>query len=320
MALLDIESLEVHYERAGRRVETVRGVSLAFERGECVGLVGESGSGKTQLFLASLGLLPRDARMQGSVRFEGHELMGADARALNRIRGSKLTMIFQDPSSALTPHLRIGAQLGEVLTTHRGCSRSEARAAALAALARVQISEPERRLRQYPHELSGGQRQRVLIAMALLGDPCMLIADEPTSALDVTVQAQILALFETLRAAQPLAIVLISHDLAVVARLAERIVVMYAGRIVESAPAGRLLVRPRHPYSELLVQCAPKIGGPRLERLPFVPGRAPRGDDSFVGCAFAPRCPRAAPRCLEERPPLETDRAGSVACHFPIDS
>ena len=321
MALLDIESLEVHYEQLGRRLEAVRGVSLAVEAGECVGLVGESGAGKSQLFLATLGLLPRAAQVRGRARFEGRELVGADARALNLIRGSKLTMIFQDPASALTPHLRIGVQLGEVLTTHRGCSRRDARAAALEALARVQIPEPERRLTQYPHELSGGLRQRVMIAMALLGAPALLIADEPTSALDVTVQAQILELLETLRAAQPLAIVLISHDLAVVARLAERIVVMYAGRIVESAPTARLIEHPRHPYSELLVQCAPRIEGPRLERLPFVPGSAPRAEDVAPGCAFAPRCPRAAERCRRERPALEPDATGAaVACHFPVAS
>jgi oligopeptide/dipeptide ABC transporter ATP-binding protein len=320
MPLLKIESLEVCYPHAGRPIEAVRGVSLTVEKGECVGLVGESGAGKTQLGLASLGLLS-GARVLGSVQFEGRELLGADASALESVRGSKLTMIFQDPSSALTPHLKIGVQLGEVLVTHRGYARRAARAAALQALEQVQVPEPERRLLQYPHELSGGLRQRVLIAMALIGSPLLLVADEPTSALDVTVQAQILTLIETLRARQPLAIVLISHDLAVVARLAERILVMYAGRIIEHAPVERLLGRPRHPYSELLVQCAPRLAQPIRGPLPCVPGRAPRSDESPAGCAFAPRCPRVQERCRAERPELALDgKGGAVACHFPLAS
>lgn len=317
--LLDIEGLEVCYPGTGLSVEAVRGVSLAIAPGESVGVVGESGAGKSQLFLASLGLLSRAARIRGQVRFEGRELLGADARTLNGVRGSEITMVFQDPLSTLTPHLPIGVQLAEVLIVHRGASRRAARRSALAALERVRVSEPERRLGQYPHELSGGMRQRVMIAMALLGQPKLLIADEPTSALDVTVQAQILVLLEGLRQESPLAIVLISHDLAVVARLSMRIVVMYAGRIIESAATACLIERPRHPYTEELLRCVPRLSGPLGERMPCLAGVPPRADESFSGCAFAPRCARVSERCRRERPPLETDAMGAaVACHHPL--
>jgi oligopeptide transport system ATP-binding protein len=301
-----------------RKIPAVREVSLSVSPGECVGVVGESGSGKTQVFMAVMGLLEANATAAGRVRFEGDDILGLDRERLNRVRGSKLTMIFQDPMSALTPHLRVGAQLAEVLVRHAGMSRSDARSGALAMLERVRVPEPERRMKQYPHELSGGLRQRVMIGMSLLCRPTVVIADEPTTALDVTVQAHIIDLLRTLRAQSGMALVLISHDLGVVGGLADRVVVMYAGRIVESAAAAGLLRHPRHPYTGELLKCIPSLSGPRLGRLPTLPGQPPRPEDFMEGCAFAPRCPRAAQRCRVERPLLENHSGALVACHYPL--
>jgi len=295
---------------------------LRVEPNECVGVVGESGSGKTLLFMASMGLLPRAAQTLGSIRFEGREILGASARDLERIRGSRLAMVFQDPMTSLTPHLRIGVQLAEVLVAHAGQSWETARRAAYRMLDRVRVPDPARRLRQYPHELSGGMRQRVMIGMSLLCQPSLLIADEPTTALDVTVQAQILDLLRDMRAETGMAIVLISHDLGVVAGMADRILVMYAGRLVERTAARDLSTRAAHPYTAQLLACAPRLDGPRLERMPSVAGSMPGPGEATAGCAFAPRCPCAAPRCRSERPLLrELEQPGhAVACHFPLHS
>ncbi len=233
--VLSIEDLTVSFSQPDRSIFAVRQVSLAVAARECVAIVGESGSGKTQIFMAAMGLLAGNAAAQGSVRFEGSETLGAPAPQLNRIRGSKLTMVFQDPMTSLTPHLKIGIQLAEVLVCHAGKSWSEARIDARRMLERVRVPDPARRLNQYPHELSGGLRQRVTIGMSLLCEPLLVIADEPTTALDVTVQAQIIDLLRAMREEVGMALVLISHDLGVVAGLADRILVMYAGRIVESA-------------------------------------------------------------------------------------
>jgi oligopeptide transport system ATP-binding protein len=317
---LRIDDLSVEF---AQRICAVRQVSMAVADRECVGIVGESGSGKTQTFMAAMGLLAGNAAVQGSVRFGGEEILGADREHLNRIRGSKLTMIFQDPMTSLTPHLKIGAQLAEVLVCHSGKSWSAARAAARRMLERVQVTEPERRLNQYPHELSGGLRQRVMIGMSLLCDPMIVIADEPTSALDVTVQAQIIELLRVMRREVGMALVLISHDLGVVAGLADRILVMYAGRIVESAAAAELFRRAQHPYTAELMKCIPNLSGPRLQRLPTLAGQPPRPGDLIEGCAFAPRCPRAAERCRVERPLLRPQggtQAAQVACHYPLSS
>ncbi len=316
---LDIENLQVTYALGGGPIAAVRDVSLAVRPHECVGIVGESGSGKTQVFLAAMGLLPKNARTGGKVRFDGREMLGLSPQALNRWRGSKLTMIFQDPMTSLTPHLRIGVQMGEVLVSHRGASWRNAQSEALRMLERVRVPEPQRRLRQYPHELSGGMRQRVMIGMSLLGEPDLLIADEPTTALDVTVQAQIMDLLRSLRAELGMAIVLISHDLGLVAGLAERIVVMYAGRVVENAPADELLRRARHPYTDLLLKCVPNLRAARLERMPCLPGQPPSPAAPERGCAFAPRCPRATPHCEAQRPPLNNAaQSAQVACHYPL--
>jgi oligopeptide transport system ATP-binding protein len=317
--ILRIEELNVSFAQPNRRIPAVRQVSLDVAARECVGIVGESGSGKTQLFMAAMGLLAPGAAADGSVRFEDEEILGATPRKLNRLRGSKLTMVFQDPMTSLTPHLKIGMQLAEVLVCHMGKPWSEARLAARRMLERVRVPEAERRLNQYPHELSGGLRQRVMIGMSLMCGPMLVIADEPTTALDVTVQAQIIELLRALREEVGMALVLISHDLGVVAGLADRILVMYAGRIVESAAAADLFGHPRHPYTAELLKCIPSLSGPRLERLPTLSGQPPQAGDSPAGCAFAPRCPRAAERCRVERPALqEAGAAHLAACHFPL--
>jgi oligopeptide transport system ATP-binding protein len=316
-AVLDIEALSVDFPK--RRISAVREVSLSVAQSECVGIVGESGSGKTQVFMAALGLLPKAAQARGSVHFEGQEILALPRAALNRIRGSKLAMIFQDPMSSLTPHLRIGTQLAEVLVCHRRSSWKESEQAAGRMLERLGLPEPERRLRQYPHELSGGMRQRVMIAMSLLCEPALVIADEPTTALDVTVQAQIIDLLRSIRHEFGTAIALVSHDVAVVAALADRILVMYAGRVVESASAASLLREPRHPYTAELLRCVPNLSAPRLERMPSLSGQPPDAARPAVGCEFAPRCRYAKDRCLEQRPQLVDVGAGTLAaCHFPL--
>jgi len=316
-ATLCVDELSVSFAHRTGTVEAVDGVSLRIAPAECVGVVGESGSGKTQLFLAVMGLAG-NARVTGSVRFEGKELLGATAPAINRVRGSKLTMIFQDPMTSLTPHLRIGTQLAEVLVCHSGLSWAEARDVAGRMLERVRIPEPQRRLSQYPHELSGGMRQRVMLAMSLLCGPALVIADEPTTALDVTIQAQIIELLRAMRGAAGTALALISHDLAVVAGLADRILVMYAGRIVENAVAAELFRQPRHPYTAELLKCVPSLSGPRQARLPTLAGQPPQPGDALQACPFAPRCPRAADRCRTERPVLTGASTSQVACHFPL--
>jgi oligopeptide transport system ATP-binding protein len=315
---LSIDDLRIAFSHRAGSIEAVDRVSLQIAPAECVGIVGESGSGKTQVFMAAMGLLAGNARATGSVRFEGRELLAADRATLNRVRGSKLTMIPQDPMTSLTPHLKIGIQLAEVMVAHLGTTWSDARSCAGRMLERVHVAEPERRLNQYPHELSGGMRQRVMIAMSLLCEPSLVIADEPTTALDVTIQAQIIELLRAVRGEFGMALALISHDLAVVAGLADRILVMYAGRIVEAAAAGELFHRPRHPYTAELLKCVPSISGPRPARLPTLVGQPPRPGEVLEACPFAPRCSRAAERCRIERPQLEGPAGAQVACHYPL--
>jgi oligopeptide transport system ATP-binding protein len=317
---LTVESLRVSFPHRAGNIEAVDRVSLKIAPAECVGIVGESGSGKTQVFMAAMGLLAGNAQVSGSVRFEGEELLAADASALNRVRGSRLTMIFQDPMTSLTPHLTIGTQLAEVMVTHLGMPWRDARSLAGRMLERVHVPEPKRRLNQYPHELSGGMRQRVMIAMSLLCEPSLVIADEPTTALDVTIQAQIIELLRAVRSEFGMALVLISHDLAVVAGLADRILVMYAGSVVENAIAEELFRHPRHPYTAELLKCIPDINGARLARLPTLAGQPPRPGEMLEACPFAPRCSRAADRCRIERPELTGSSTSQVACHFPLPS
>ena len=260
-ALLEIENLTVRFALAAGQLTAVDDFSLRIGPGECVGIVGESGAGKSQAFLAVLGLLAMNGRALGSVRFESAQLLGAEAGALDRIRGARIGMIFQNPMTSLTPHLRVGEQVAEPLIRHAGLGARAARARALQMLAQVQLPDPQRRARQYPHELSGGMRQRVMIAIALACDPALLIADEPTTALDVTIQAQILALLAELKRERRMSLVIITHDLGVVAGLAERVAVMREGRLVECAPVATILRAPCHPYTQTLLKLAPRSDG-----------------------------------------------------------
>jgi ABC-type microcin C transport system duplicated ATPase subunit YejF len=258
-ALLQIRELSVHYPRMHGNVAVLCDLSLEVAAGECVGLVGESGSGKSALLLAILGLLPRSAQVRGSICYRGTQLLGMDARQLRAIRGARIAMVFQDSMSALNPYKRVIDQLSEVPQVHGGMSRRAAEQRALEMIEAVHIGEPARRARQYPHELSGGMRQRVMIAMALIGEPEVVLADEPTSALDVTVQAQILSLLQEMRTRTGAALVLVTHDLGVVAQLAERVGVMRAGRIVEQAGCEQLFSQPHHPYTRELLRAVPRL-------------------------------------------------------------
>jgi peptide/nickel transport system ATP-binding protein len=292
MALVIIEDLRVDFDGA----PALRGVDLTIRRGEAVGVVGESGCGKSVTWLAALGLLPTKAHVGGSVRLEGMELVNASASVLESVRGRRIGMIFQDPASSLNPVHRIGWQIGETLALHRGLEGAAVRAEAKRLLDQVGIPDAARRLDAYPHELSGGQNQRVMIAIALAGQPDLLVADEPTTALDVTIQAQILDLLGRLRHETGMALVLISHDLGVVAETCERIAVMYAGRIIEEAPTDTLFARPAHPYTRGLMGALPPLSGPR-RRLTAIPGGVPDPRAMPPGCAFAPRCAERLPAC-----------------------
>ncbi|MBL8697960.1 MAG: ABC transporter ATP-binding protein [Alphaproteobacteria bacterium] len=294
--LVEIRGLTVDFDVGPRVLRALHGVDLAIGPGEAVGLVGESGSGKSVTWLAALGLLGARARLGGSVRLQGEELLGAPVRRLEAVRGRRIAMIFQDPSSSLDPVHRVGRQIGESLSLHRGLAGAAARAEARRLLDRVGIAAAERRLDEYPHQLSGGMNQRVMIAIALAGEPDLLVADEPTTALDATIQAQILDLLRELRRDARMAMVLISHDLGVVAENADRIAVMYAGRIVELAPTATLFATPAHPYTSGLLAALPDLEGPR-RRLTAIPGTVPEPGRLPPGCAFAPRCPRAEPAC-----------------------
>ena len=289
--LVRLSGLSVAFDGA----PALRGIDLSVAKGEAVGLVGESGCGKSVTWLAALGLLPPKARITGSVMLDGQELIGAPAPVLERVRGGRIAMIFQDPSSSLNPVHRIGKQIMEALGLHRGMTGSNARAEAKRLLDLVGIPDAARRLDAYPHELSGGQNQRVMIAIALAGQPELLVADEPTTALDVTIQAQILELLQSIRRQMGMALVLISHDLGVIAEACERVAVMYAGRIVEEAPIAQLFDAAAHPYTQGLIGALPPMGGPR-RRLAAIPGGVPEPWAMPPGCGFAPRCEfRSAP-------------------------
>jgi len=316
-ALLELRDLCVAFETPRGTVEAVRGVTLEVRRGECLAVVGESGSGKSQLFLGAFGLLAGGGRAAGAALFDGRDLLAERAAARRELLGSRVALVFQDPMNALTPHMTIGRQLAEGVL-HRGLMDvAAARARSLEMLRAVRLPDPESRLRQYPHELSGGQRQRVAIAMALMTSPELLVADEPTTALDVTVQAQVVEVLAEARD-RGLALVLITHDLGVVAGIADRVAVMYAGRLVEVAPVHELYAEPRHPYTAALLASVPRLRGPASDRLTGVEGQPPSPAQSAPGCAFAPRCGRAAARCRDERPALEGGDGRAVACHSPL--
>jgi peptide/nickel transport system ATP-binding protein len=297
--LVAIEGLTVAFDG----ITVLHGIDLVVHQGEAFGLVGESGSGKSVTWLAALGLLPRRARIAGRVRLDGADILGAPEAALERVRGGRIAMIFQDPASALNPVLTVRRQIGEVLARHRGLSGRAIGAEARRLLDLVGIPDAERRLSAYPHEFSGGQSQRVMIAMALAGKPDLLVADEPTTALDVTIQAQILDLIGLVRRETGMALVLISHDLGVIAQTCERVAVMYAGRIVEEAPADLLFEHPAHPYARGLIGALPPLAGPR-QRLLAIAGTVPNPRAMPPGCAFAPRCSHAAEPCRARIPSL----------------
>lgn len=313
--LLAIENLTVSFNET----RVLHGVEFSIRKGEALGLVGESGSGKSVTWLAALGLLPATARVAGRVLLDGKDMLGAPANELDRIRGRRIAMIFQDPASALNPVLTIRRQLSEALALHRGLSGAALQAECRRLLDLVGIPDAGRRLSAYPHEFSGGQNQRIMIAMALSANPDLLIADEPTTALDVTIQAQILELLATVRAETGMAMVLISHDLGVVSENCDRVAVMYAGRVVESAPAAALFDDPRHPYSSGLIGALPPLEGPR-RRLTAIGGTVPDPRCMPAGCAFGPRCTFEAARCKVISPPLmPIDGARAVACHLASD-
>jgi peptide/nickel transport system ATP-binding protein len=313
-ALVEIRGLTVSFDGQ----PALRGVDLTIGRGEAVALVGESGCGKSVTWLAALGLLPAKARVGGSVKLDGAELVGAPAATLDRVRGRRVAMIFQDPASSLNPVHRIGRQISEGLRLHRGLDAAAAKAEARRLLERVGMPDPARRLEAYPHELSGGQNQRVMIAMALAGEPELLVADEPTTALDVTIQAQILELLQEIRRDTGMALVLVSHDLGVVAETCERVCVMYAGRIVEENLASRLFDAPAHPYAAGLLAALPPMDGPRRPLL-AIPGTVPEPWAMPPGCAFSPRCPRATAACSAAVPGLEAlAPQHRAACFHPL--
>ncbi len=302
--LLAVDDLRVAFAGdGGRTTLAVDGVGFTLRRGHTLGIVGESGCGKSVTSLSIMGLLPRQtARVSGSVRFEGIDLLNAPDRRLRDLRGDRLAMIFQEPMTSLNPSYTVGDQIGEAVIRHRGASPREARAHAIEMLRHVRIPSPEQRVDDYPHHLSGGMRQRAMIAMALACDPQLLIADEPTTALDVTIQAQILDLMRRLRAETGTAIILITHDLGVVAELCDDVVVMYAGQVVERAPVGVLFAQPQHPYTVGLLGSIPRLDI-RRDRLAAIDGTVPDMTAPPPGCRFAQRCPFADDRCRRESPP-----------------
>jgi oligopeptide/dipeptide ABC transporter ATP-binding protein len=313
---LRIRDLEVGFATRYGLVRSVRGVSIDVEPGKAVGLVGESGSGKSVTTLAALRLLPPAGRiLRGSVEFDGVDLARVPLKELNTVRGRRIGMVFQDSMTSLNPLLGIGRQITESLTTHLGVRRSEAQRRAVTLLEEVGVPDPERRLRQYPHQLSGGLRQRVAVAVALAPNPDLLIADEPTTALDVTIQAQLVELLKRQREQRGMSLLLITHDLGVIAGIADEVCVMYAGRIVERGATDEVFGEPRHPYTLGLLHSVPRLDRPLEARLNSIGGSPPVEWDDRDGCAFAARCPSRIAVCSERDPQLESDGAGrSTAC------
>jgi oligopeptide/dipeptide ABC transporter ATP-binding protein len=320
MTLLDVRALRTTFTTANGPVTALHDVSLHIDRGETLALVGESGSGKSVTAYSIMGLLPRrTARIAGGqALFDGTDLLALDARAMQDIRGNRIAMIFQEPMSALNPVMRIGDQIAEAIRLHRQVTHAQAAERAVGLLEQVRMPSPAARAGDYPHQLSGGMRQRAMIAIALACEPDLLIADEPTTALDVTTQAQILALLKRLQAETGMAMLLITHDLGVVAETADRAAVMYAGRIVEHGDVADLLSHPTHPYTAGLLASLAIEALPPGARLPEIPGTVPPLSAMPPGCAFAPRCAHALPRCRTEIPTLRREGGRQTACHAPL--
>jgi peptide/nickel transport system ATP-binding protein len=321
MALLEVDNLQTHFRTPDGVNRAVDGISFAVEAGETVAIVGESGCGKSVTANSILRLVPQPpGKIGGAIRFQGRDLLKLSERAMREVRGNDISMIFQEPMTSLNPVLTIGRQIAEPLRLHQGLSRESVEQRVVEMLGLVGIAEPRRRAREYPHQLSGGMRQRVMIAIALACRPKLLIADEPTTALDVTIQAQILSLMTDLKQRVGAAIILITHDLGVVAEIAERVMVMYAGRKVEEAPVAELFRSPRHPYTRGLLSAVPKLGSSLAAaqtRLAEIPGVVPSLKQRIAGCVFASRCAFARDLCRRVAPALEEKApAHFAACHF----
>ena len=319
MPLLQADQLRVDLRTHRGSATAVRGVSFALERGDTLGLIGESGCGKSMTALALMGLLPDNARVHGSLKLDGQELVGLPDRDWRRLRGNRIAMIFQEPMTALNPVHRVGAQIAEPLILHRGMTAAAARTRTIELMTRVGIPEPARRVDSFPHQFSGGQRQRLMIAMALACEPDVLIADEPTTALDVTVQQQILTLIRELVAERGMALVLISHDLGLIAQNVRRMLVMYGGAVVESGPADAVFRQPAHPYTRGLLAARPNLAqrlrAHRSDRLPTIAGTVPELFALPPGCPFAGRCPFTEHACWSEAPPrVDLDGAHRFWC------
>ena len=320
--LLDVADLKTHFRTERGLVRAVDGVTFTLDRGKALGVVGESGSGKTVLSRSIMGLLPSTAVLHGSVKFAGQEVLGLDSKQMRHLWGREMSMVFQNPMVSLNPLMRIGKQIIEPLQIHLGMDNTDAKATAERLLRDVRIPEPEKRLKQYPHELSGGMRQRVMIAIALACGPTLLFADEPTTALDVTVQAQILELIAEQRKDRNMSVILVTHDLGVVAGHTDEIAVMYGGRLVEKAPTKTLFANMKMPYTMSLMRSIPKIEDPSHTRLLTIPGRPPDLVHPPKGCRFAPRCAYARDKCRTDDPPLVTAETADhvYACWYPVGS
>jgi peptide/nickel transport system ATP-binding protein len=322
MALLEVENLQTHFATPDGVVRAVEGMSFHVDAGETLGIVGESGCGKSVTAMSILRLIQEPpGKIAGAIRFEGRDLLERSEQEMRDIRGNAISMIFQEPMTSLNPVLTVGRQIGETLQLHQGLSQRDAEKRAIEMLVLVGIPAPQRRVKEYPHQLSGGMRQRVMIAMALACNPQLLIADEPTTALDVTIQAQILDLMRDLKQRLGSAIMLITHDLGVVAEMCQRVVVMYAGRKVEEGPVEEIFARPLHPYTRGLLGSVPKLGSSLVEggrgKLAEIAGLVPSLRQKIVGCAFAGRCPMATELCSRVAPAIEDKAPGHpVACHY----
>jgi oligopeptide/dipeptide ABC transporter ATP-binding protein len=312
--LLEVQGLEVHYGEAEHPIRAVDGLNLSLQRGETYALVGESGCGKSATALALLRLVEPGRIVAGKIEFDGQQLLELPEPEMRKLRGDRIAMVFQEAAAALNPVMRIGRQVGEALRVHRGIKKKEADREAVRLLRQVRLPDPEKQALAYPHELSGGMKQRVMLAIALSCEPELLIADEPTTALDVTVQAQILALLRELKQQYSLTVLLITHDLGVVAENADRVGVMYAGRLVEEAPVGQLFEQPQHPYTQGLIRAIPTSDGPTGEPLTTLPGTVPDAANPPSGCRFHPRCDRRFEPCEEQVPELVEEGGRRLAC------